>query len=131
MSLSFKFNFVLVLVFAMGIAGAGFISYDILQKNARKEIVHTAEIIMEGALAVRSYTVEEVKPLLAPHMENDFLPQTVPAYAATKNIAGLRAKYPEYTYKEATLNPTNPIARATDWETTVVEYFRNNSIGMQ
>src|SRR5581483_2163579 len=30
------------------------------------------------------------------------------------------------TYKEATLNPTNPADRATDWEADVVNAFRNN-----
>ena len=43
------------------------------------------------------------------------------------NIKNLRNKYPEYTYKEATLNPTNPASRATDWESGVIEHFRNNT----
>jgi protein-histidine pros-kinase len=40
---------------------------------------------------------------------------------------GLRKKFPEYSYKEATLNPTNPRNRAVDWETDVVNQFRNNA----
>jgi len=126
MSLGIKFNFVLIVTFLAGITAAGFVSYNMLQKNARDEIQHTADVILESALAIRSYTVNEVKPLLAPHMDEIFLPQTVPAYAATQNIRGLREKYPEYSYKEATLNPTNPTSRATDWETSIVEYFKNN-----
>ncbi len=126
MSLSVKFNLVLVLTFLAGMIAAGYISDAILQRNARDEILHTASIIMENAMAVRSYTVNEVKPLLIPVMHDKFLPQTVPAYAAMRNVQGLREKFPEYTYKEATLNPTNPTSRATDWETTIIEYFRNN-----
>lgn len=126
MSLGIKFNLVLIATFLAGIAAAGVVSYNMLQQNARDEILHTADIIMESALAIRSYTVNEVKPLLVPHMTETFLPQTVPAYAATTNIQGLREKYPEYSYKEATLNPTNPTSRATDWETSIVEHFRNN-----
>jgi protein-histidine pros-kinase len=38
----------------------------------------------------------------------------------------LRKKYPDYAYKEATLNPTNPRDRATDWEADVINNFRNN-----
>jgi protein-histidine pros-kinase len=34
--------------------------------------------------------------------------------------------YPEYTYKEAALNPTNPNDRATDWETDIIQLFRND-----
>jgi protein-histidine pros-kinase len=50
----------------------------------------------------------------------------VPAYSATEVFNGLRKKFPEYAYKEATLNPTNPRNRAVDWETDLVNQFRNN-----
>jgi protein-histidine pros-kinase len=54
-----------------------------------------------------------------------FLPQTVPAYAATETLNQVRKKYPDYSYKEATLNPTNPRDRAVEWENDIVNYFRN------
>ena len=127
MGLLAKFNLVMLLVFVFGMTGAGFVSYDVLQNNAREEVLHTAGIIMEGAMAARNYTIEEIKPLLTADLRKEFLPQTVPAYAAMRNVHGLRQKYPEYTYKEATLNPTNPASRATEWETGVIEHFRNNN----
>ena len=37
----------------------------------------------------------------------------------------LHTKYPEYAYKEATLNPTNPRDRAVGWEVDIVSHFRN------
>lgn len=55
-----------------------------------------------------------------------FNPQSVPGYAATENFNYLREKYPEYSYKEATLNPTNPRDHTTDWEADIVNNFRNN-----
>jgi protein-histidine pros-kinase len=60
-------------------------------------------------------------------MKYEFLPQTVPAYAATEQFNELRKKHPDYSYKEATLNPTNPRNRAVDWETDLVNQFRNNA----
>jgi len=39
----------------------------------------------------------------------------------------LRVKYPEFAYKEATLNPTNPRDRAAGWEVDVVNAFRQNT----
>ena len=126
MGLRLKFNLVMLLVFSLGVTGAGFVSYDMLQKNAREEVVHTAGLIMESAVAIRNYTVSEIRPLLSLQLKRDFLPQTVPAYAAMRNVTGLRERYPEYTYKEATLNPINPTSRATEWEASVVEHFRNN-----
>ncbi|VAW99458.1 hypothetical protein MNBD_GAMMA21-1930 [hydrothermal vent metagenome] len=126
MKLWLKFNLVFLAAFAVGLTAIGMVSYEVLQRNAREEVLHTAGIIMQGAMSIRSYTIDEIRPLLSVQLKRDFLPQTVPAYAATNNIARLRKQYPDYSYKEATLNPTNPASRATEWETAIVEHFRNN-----
>ncbi len=60
-------------------------------------------------------------------LDDEFHPQSVPAFAATEIFAYLREKFPDYFYKEATLNPTNPRDRATDWESDVVNQFRGDS----
>jgi protein-histidine pros-kinase len=82
---------------------------------------------MEAALSVRGYTVSQVKPHLEAQLAENFLPQSVPAYAAAETFNALRKKYPDYTYKEATLNPTNPRNRAVEWETDIVNTFRNQT----
>ena len=127
MSLSTKFNLVLVSVLVVGLAITGVLSYRILQENARRQIVEQAGLMMEAALAVRGYTVGEIRPLLAPHMGEKFLPQIIPAYAATQAFEKLRELHDEYSYKEATLNPTNPRDRASDWEADIVQHFRNHA----
>jgi HAMP domain-containing protein len=126
MRLHTKFNLMLLAVFAGSLAGTGWLSYNLLQKNARDEVLHNAGIMMAASLSVRDYTVKQVKPLLEMQLRRAFLPQSVPAYTATEIFNGLRSNYPEYTYKEAALNPTNPQNRATDWETDIVQHFRNN-----
>jgi protein-histidine pros-kinase len=60
-------------------------------------------------------------------LDNEFHPQSVPAFAATEIFRYLREKFPDYFYKESTLNPTNPRDRATDWESDVVNQFRAGS----
>jgi HAMP domain-containing protein len=126
MGLLLKFNLVLIAVFAVGIAASAWISQRILQKNAEDEVARNASLMMEAALSVRRYTVGEVKPKLEMQLMRGFLPQSVPAYAATEVFNSLRKKYPEYSYKEATLNPTNPRDKTVDWEADVVNQFRNN-----
>jgi protein-histidine pros-kinase len=124
MSLFVKFNLILILVFSVALVPAGYLSYNLLQKNARTQVIESARILMQTALATRTYTSKQIKPLLAPRLAEEFLPQTVPAYSATEIFNYLREKYPEYTYKEATLNPTNPRDRTVDWEADVVNAFR-------
>lgn len=124
MGLRVKFNLVLITIFLIGFVAVAVVSYLILQHNAREEVLREAGLIMESALSVRKYTVEQIVPKLKRIHTKRFYPQTVPAYAATEVIAELQKKHPDYGYKESTLNPTNPRDRATDWETDIISRFR-------
>lgn len=125
MGLRLKFNLVLIVVFLAGFGAAGWVSRQLLQENARDEVIRDAKLMMEAASSVRAYTVDQVRPHLIKQLDEVFLPQTVPAFAATEAINTLRKKYTEYSYKEATLNPTNPRNRTADWEADIVNRFRN------
>jgi protein-histidine pros-kinase len=124
MKLVLKFNLALLLAFVVGFAGAALVSRGLLQENARAEILDNARMIMAAAMASRKYTSQEVAPLLRRLPDDDFIPQTVPAFAATEQFAALHAQYPDFSYKEATLNPTNLRDKATDWEVDLVNRFR-------
>ena len=126
MKLILKFNLVFVAIFLIGLGIAGYTSNQLLQQNAREEILQNARLVMETALATRAYTASQVGPLLETQMKYAFLPQSLPAYSATEVINGLRKKFPEYVYKEAAINPTNPRDRAVEWESDVISQFRNN-----
>ncbi len=64
MGLRLKFNLVLILTTLLGLAVSGFLSQKILQQNAREEVLGMARLMMESAIAVRSYTAKEIRPLL-------------------------------------------------------------------
>lgn len=129
MRLLLKFNLIFLIVFVAGVLGAGKVSHDLLQRNAKQEVLDHARLTMEKASAIRSYTQDQIRPLLETQMKYTFLPQTVPAYSATEVLATLSKTFPEYTYKEATLNPTNPRDRAVDWEADIVNRFRSGGAG--
>lgn len=121
-----KFNLVLISVSAIAMGSTGYLSYSILQENAKREVIHHAGMMLEAALAIRGYTISEIRPLLTDQMQSRFLPQSVPAYAATQSFNQLRENHPEYSYKEATLNPTNLRNRAVDWENDIIRTFRDH-----
>ena len=125
MGVRLKFNLVLLVVFAVGLGATGYISYELLHRNARDEVLRAAGVMMEASLSMRHYTVANVRPLLLHDTEN-FHSESVPAFAATQVMAQLRKKYPDYSYKEAALNPTNPTNRAVEWETDILNVFRND-----
>ena len=127
MRLLLKFNLIFLLVFLAGLAGSAYVSRNLLQRNAQEEVLEHARLTMEKAIAVRTYTTEQIRPLLEMQMKYSFLPQSVPAYSATEVLNQLSKVYPEYSYKEATLNPTNPRDRAVDWEADIVGRFRSGN----
>lgn len=126
MGLRLKFNLVLILTTLAGLGISAFVSQKLLQQNAREEVLEMARLMMESAVAVRSYTANEIRPLLKVQQRRSFIPQTVPAYAAGRYIKELQLSHQDYSYKEATLNPTNPADRATEWEADIVSWFRNH-----
>ncbi|MCB1865097.1 MAG: DUF3365 domain-containing protein [Chromatiales bacterium] len=126
MNLRLKFNLILLATGLVGLTVAGVFTHRLLQQHAEQEVLEQANMMMESALAVRKYTVDELRPLLRKVPGDEFLPQTVPAYAASRYVAALQKNHPDYGYKEAALNPSNPSNRATDWEADIIEWFRTH-----
>jgi HAMP domain-containing protein len=128
MKLLAKLNLLLVLVFGLGLSLIAINARSFLLDGAKKMVVNQAELMSASALATRDYTEEEVSPILvkSPDAQDNFLPQTIPFYAATVTFNRMRKTFPEYAYREATLNPTNLADRADDWQADIVDYFRNH-----
>jgi protein-histidine pros-kinase len=131
MKLLLKFNLVLFVLFAIGIAATARISHDLLERNARDEVYENAKLLIDSALAVRDYTNRNVAPLLETQIMYEFRPEMVAAFSANEVLKNLRDASPEYKqflYREATLNPTNPADKAVDWENVIVNGFRNGLV---
>ena len=111
----------------LGLGVSSLITRNLLQDNAKDEVVRQASLLMEKAQAVRGYTSGQITKLLQTQMKYEFLPQAIPSYSAVEVLGTLRSKYPEFAYKEATLNPTNPRDRAVGWEVDVVNQFRGDA----
>jgi HAMP domain-containing protein len=128
MKLLTKFNLILLVLFGVGGLIISQVTYSFLFDNARREVLQEAELMMASATSVRDYTSSDLRPLLEqnPLHKTRFLPETVPAFAALSTFNRLRQKYPDYSYREATLNPTNLEHRASDWEADVIRYLRDH-----
>lgn len=133
MKLLLKFNILLLAVFGLGLALIAVEARSFLQRQAEAEVAREAGLMSASANATREYTDHQVTPLLEPAAEHAtlFLPQTIPFFAATETFEQVRKQYPNYTYKEAALNPTNPRDRASDWEADIIQYFRDHPDAQQ
>ncbi|MCO7226681.1 DUF3365 domain-containing protein [Pleionea sp. CnH1-48] len=126
MGLRLRINLVLSFTFILGLVASGVFLHQLLHENAKNGIIRDAELMMASAKAIRGYTVDQVRPHLQRINNNEFLPQSVPAFAAAETFQRIKESYNGYTYKEATLNPTNPRNKATDWEADLIGEFIND-----
>ncbi|MFN4263436.1 MAG: response regulator [Thioalkalivibrionaceae bacterium] len=123
-----KITLFLLTAFAVGIAATAWLLGGAMKTKAELEIEDRAEILMATANAVRRYTTEHIAPLLADEVyaSEVFISETVPAFSAHRvfSFFSETSEYGSFSYKEATLNPTNPNDQADEFETLVVERFR-------
>lgn len=130
LKLRVKLNLVLVLIFILTVASCASLLSHVLEKRAEQEVKNKAFLAIEMMGSVRNYTSEQIQPELNDRLtvETNFLPQTVPAYSAREVFERLKenSDYRDFSYKEATLNPTNLKDKADKFEAGIVNKFRNN-----
>ncbi len=124
MGLRLKFNIVLLLTLLLGLVASSAIFWRVAERAAHEQLLSQIEVLRAQALAVRRYTSEEIKPLLVDQSDVQFLPQTVPSFSAQTAFNNFRDRFPNFFYKEAALNPTNPSDKAVDWEEEMLKRLR-------
>lgn len=131
MKLLVKINLVLLLLLATALASVSTIGWDLLQRNARDEVLYNARLLIDSASAVRKYTLDRIYPLLLTQAKYEFRPEMVSAFSAIEVLQILRNAEPEYRqflYREPALNPTNPADRAVEWEADLINQFRGGNL---
>lgn len=130
LKLGTKFTVLLLLIFLGGMVLSGVALSSAMQNKAENEVAARAEILMQTMNSVRNYTSNNIKYLLDKHFNwsSGFAPETVPAYSAREVFEDFRQQpeYQNFLYKEATLNPTNLRDKANEFETQLIERFKQN-----
>ncbi|RMI17397.1 DUF3365 domain-containing protein [Pseudoroseomonas wenyumeiae] len=126
MGLRMKFNLAMGFTFLAGLLIAGLLSYRLTQREAVREVLQQASIMAGQAAVISDYTAREIAPLLAEQSREQFLPQSVPFWAAHTNFSALQKLFPDYSVRMPALNPTNPADRPTDWQAEIIALFRGN-----
>lgn len=126
MGLRTKFNLVMITAFVIGLAIATFLGWQITSDEAKRQMLNEATLIMRTGTAIRGYTQNEIKPLINDQLAVRFLPHSVPSFSAQTVLHQVQKDFPDYSYKEAALNPTNPSDRATNWEADVISAFQRD-----
>ncbi len=124
MKIRWKIDLAMCGAFLVGLGLAGVSAYEILTRNALEDSLQNARIMIEAGSAIRSYTDQRIVPVLEQQMKVEFLPVSIPFFAAQANFKLIQQRLPEYAYRETALNPTNIGDRAVDWEADIINDFR-------
>ena len=122
-----RFNFVFLPILVAALGGTAAIVHSQLENGAQQQIVAMARVMLETGRASRKYTTEQITPLLENLPSQQFHPQSIPFFAATEEFNYFRQAHPDFAYKEAALNPTNPRDRTVDWEADIVNEFQKDA----
>jgi HAMP domain-containing protein len=126
MGLGLRFNLILTACYLVGLTLSLWPFYQLSRREATEQLQSEIDVLRAQALSVRKYTSDEIRPLLDEQSAVQFLPQTVPSFSAQTVFRNFRSFYPQYSYKEAALNPTNPSDLATDWEQELIKKLSAN-----
>ncbi len=126
MGLRLRLNTVLAACYVVGLALCAWPFYQLSRNEAIGQLQSQIDVLRAEALAARKYTSDEILPLLADKSAIQFLPQTIPSFSAQTIFQNLRNLYPQFYYKEAALNPTNPADLAKGWERDLIEKLGAN-----
>jgi len=122
-----RFNLVFLPILVAALGGTAAIVHSQLENGAQQQIVAMARVMLETGRASRKYTTEQITPLLENLPSQQFHPQSIPFFAATEEFNYFRQAHPDFAYKEAALNPTNPRDRTVDWEADIVNEFQKDA----
>lgn len=129
MSLLYKFVSIVLLILLSGLVATGFVAYHQLDHLAENQVKQQAKLMMRAALATRDYTKKHIKGLVEKIPQIDeFVPETVPAFAATTTLKFIQEDpdFEKYKYREPSQKPTNRNDDADEFEKTLLKHFREN-----
>lgn len=121
-----KFSLFLVVIFFLGSCSTVFTLSQQLNHQAEDAVKERAELLLTAMQAARNYTQKNIQPRLDSRSagENDFVRESIPNFAARTIFADFREQdsdFHNFSYKEATPNPTNLEDLADPLETSLFE----------
>ncbi|MBE7380294.1 MAG: DUF3365 domain-containing protein [Leptolyngbya sp. SIO1E4] len=128
-NLGTKFSLLLVLVYFLGSSLTIFVFSKHLNDQAEQAVRERAEILLATMQAARDYTRYHLQPLFTESSKwsDDFVQEAIPNFTARTMFSDFRqldAEFHDFSYKEATDNPTNPLDRADAFETKLFNQLK-------
>jgi signal transduction histidine kinase len=123
-----RFAALMTLIYIVSLPIISVITYYILKQHAIDNAYNTASLYLRSYEETRHYVAEELRPVLQKELPGRFVIQGMSrSYVARSISRRVLKELPGHRFKNASLNPRNPLNRADELETRVINEFRRKS----
>lgn len=126
--MSIKFKFILAVIICLMITmGIGVWKLNLLQLKAfENEILNRTELVLSFGQASRNYVINQLTPAVEKHTDAMIFEAKSNAYATRSIFEIFNQNFPEYIYRQTSLNPLNMSGKADEFEAQIIAKFKEN-----
>lgn len=120
-----QFSLLLILIYIISLPVISTITYFVLRQNAISHAYQASRLYIAAIDAVKQYVDEELRPVLNRELPHKFILEGMSrSYAAGSTARRILQGFPDYIFKNASLNPINLKNNADEFETGIINDFR-------
>jgi HAMP domain-containing protein len=123
-----SFTLIMLLVYLVSLPIIIVISYQILLKNAEKESIERAQMMLRTMDAIKEYVGGTIRPVLEELTDKEPVELTSGFYVIREISDIITESDRQYSFKFASINPLNQVNRANQFETEKINEFRMGKI---
>src|SRR5260221_5249982 len=128
MKLSVKFSGAVLLVLAVSLGATAWLVIRHQAQSLEQESLQHSQTILSFGESCREYAREKLAPAVRKAVGSHEVGMIFEAESAPFVVRGtfdaFRERAPGYSFREAALNPLNPVNRASDEERQLIERFQ-------
>ena len=122
-----KFTVILLMIHFVALPAISVTTYVIVKQNAIRAVYNTGRLYLSAVGSIKHYVAEELRPVFYREMPGRFIVQGMSrSYVSSRVASQVMSEMPEYIYKNASLNPKQPLNRADAFEAGIIDFFRRN-----
>lgn len=126
-----SFTLIMVVVYLLSLPVIVVISYQVLLRNAEKESIERAQMMLKTMDAIKAYVGGTMRPVLEELTDKEPVELTSGFYVIREISDIITESDKQYSFKFASINPLNPVNKAIQFEAERINEFRTGRISGQ
>ncbi len=126
-----SFTLIMVIVYFVSLPFIIAISYQVLLKNAERESIERAQMMLRAMDAIKEYVGGTMRPVLEELSDKEPVELTSGFYVIREISDIITESDRQYSFKFACINPLNPVNKANRFETEKINEFRSGRFSDQ